>query len=270
MKFGVPYVFVCLLCALPVAPSARAQGITDTAGERAENRGGEGEAHLVLTYQCTPQNRAAFRSFMATQGVNQFEAWKKQGVMASYLILFSTMSNETMKDMWVILDFNRFADISHWWKVEQTSPGGLSAEGLALATPKSCVYTDLPWRGGKSNADLAQSVFMIIPYQIIVPIPQYDDFVDQYIEPQLKGWVKSGLLLSYQVHLDQNPTNAPWDSLLVFEYNGIKGIALRDTVKNDVRRLLKDEPGYRKYSPIKTTIRKEDQPTTYVPILPQN
>ena len=87
--------------------------------------------------------------------------------------------------------------------------------------------------------------------------------------PQLKGWVKSGLMPSYQIHMDQNPTNAPWHSLLVFEYDGLKGVALRDTLKNDVRKLLKDDAGYKKYSPIKTNIRKEDQPTTYVPILPR-
>src|SRR4051812_10399983 len=141
--------------------AAHAQGITDTVGERAENRGGEGESHLILTYKCTPQNRVAFREYMNTKGVAQFEAWKKQGVMANYLILFSTVYNETMNDMWVILDFDKFADVGKWWKVEEKFPAGLGETGLALATPKSCVYTDLPWRGGKPNADLSKSVFMI-------------------------------------------------------------------------------------------------------------
>src|SRR2546430_169149 len=84
------------LAALLSVAGLRAQGITDTVGERAENRGGEGESHLVLAYKCTPQTRAAFRAFMNTKGVAQFEAWKKQGVMANYLVLFSTLSNETM------------------------------------------------------------------------------------------------------------------------------------------------------------------------------
>jgi hypothetical protein len=269
MNLRLTFLSGVALCAATFACLARGQGITDTVGERAENRGGEGETHLVLNYKCAPQNRAAFREFMDTKGVAQFEAWKQQGVMANYLILFSTMSNETMYDMWVILDFNKFADIGEWWRVEQKNPGGLSAAGLALATPKSCVYTDLPWRGGKANPDLSKSVFMIIPYLTLVPVPQYDDFVDKYVVPQVDGWVKSGLMSSYQIHMDQNPTNAPWHSLLVFEYNGLKGVALRDTLKNDMRKQLKDEPGYKKYSPIKLTIRKEDQPTTYVAILPK-
>ncbi|MDB6167451.1 MAG: hypothetical protein JWM88_315 [Verrucomicrobia bacterium] len=252
-----------------LASPARAQSVAETVGERAENRGGEGEGHLVLAYKCAPKDRAAFREHMDTKGVARFEEWKSRGTVKNYLILFSTVSNESLNDMWVILDFEKFADIAGWWKIEEKFPAGLGADGLALATPKSCVYTDLPWRGGTPNADLSQSVFMIIPYQTLVPVAKYNDFVESYVIPQLKGWVKSGLMPSYQIHMDQNPTNSPWDSLLVFEYNGIKGISLRDTLKNDVRKLLKDDAGYRKYSPIKLTIRKEDQPTTYVAILPK-
>src|SRR5436190_13521923 len=125
---------------------------SQTVGERGQNRGGEGPTHLVLTYSCTPQNRVAFREFMATKGVDQFEKWKKEGVVKNYLILFSTFVNEQLFDMWVILNFDKFADVANWQKVERDFPGGLSAEGLALATPRTCVYSDLVWYGGKQNA----------------------------------------------------------------------------------------------------------------------
>lgn len=76
---------------------------------------------------------------------------------------------------------------------------------------------------------------------------------------------------SYQIHMNQNPTNAPWHSLLVFEYDELRGISLRDIIKQTVRdRDLKDDPGYKQYSPIKQTIRKELEPTTFVVILPKN
>ena len=87
--------------------------------------------------------------------------------------------------------------------------------------------------------------------------------------PQLKGWVKSGLMPSYEIHQNINPTNAPWDIVMVFEYDGFRGVALRDTIKNEVRKDLLDDPGYKKYSPIKLTFRKEDEPTTYMVILPK-
>ena len=254
------------LVAVTLAVNANAQ----TVGERGKNRGGEGPTHLVMTYNCTPQNRAAFREFMETKGVNQFEKWKKDGVVKNYLVLFSTFVNEQLFDMWVILDFDKFADVANWQKVEHDFPGGLSREGLTLASPRTCVYSDLGWNGGKQNADLSKSMFMLIPYITLVSADKYDDFVNKYVIPQLKLWVKSGTMPSYQIHMNQNPTNAPWHSLLVLEYDGLRGIALRDMVKQSARdKELKEDAGYNQYSPIKQTIRKELEPTTFVAILPK-
>jgi hypothetical protein len=261
-------VFVTLLLLLPQSLLAQSK-VAETVGERAEGRGGEGAAHLMLNYRVTPANRAAFREFMDTKGVAQFEAWKKAGVFKDYLVLFSTFTSSRTFDMWITLYFDRFADIGKWTEVERKFPGGLSAEGHKLATPDGTVYTDIPWAGGKRKEDLAKSVFMIIPYRTLVPVSQYEAYTETYVIPQLKGWVKSGLMPSYEVHQNINPTNAPWDILMVFEYDGFRGVALRDTIKNEVRKNLLNDPGYKKYSPIKLTFRKEDEPTTYMVILPK-
>lgn len=268
MRLFLSKLVVPALIAL-VATTLTASANAQTVGERGKNRGGEGPTHLVLTYNCTAQNRAAFREFMETKGANQFETWKKDGVVKNYLILFSTFVNEQLFDMWVILDFDKFADVANWQKVERDFPGGLSREGLALGSPRTCVYSDLVWYGGKQNADLSKSMFMIIPYITLVSVEKYDDFVNKYVIPQLKSWVKSGIMPSYQIHMNQNPTNAPWHSLLVFEYDGLRGIALRDMVKQSVRDELAKDPGYNQYSTIKQTIRKELEPATYVAILPK-
>jgi len=250
-----------LLLALP----ARAQ----TAGERARDRGGLGETHLILNYACKPENRVEFRRYMETTGVDQFERWKKDGVMTSYLILFSSFVNEKLPDMWIFLDFAKFVDVEKWQAVEREHPGGLSAEGLKLARPLACVYSDLGWQGGKPNPEVSKSLWMIIPYLVLTDPNKYEDFVNRYIVPQVKGWVKSGIMHTYSIFLDQNPTNSPWESLLVFEYDGMRGIALRDVVKQSQRDTLQKDPGYKHYSPIKLTIRKELQPTTFYPILPK-
>jgi hypothetical protein len=241
----------------------------ETVGERSRYVGGEGEAHLVLTYKTPPEKRVAFRKYMQGPGVAQFERWKKEGVLRDYKLLFSTQVNEVLPDMWAILDFAKFSDVSRWHAVERDFPGGLAPEGLALGTPKTDVYTDLVWKGGAPKADQSKSMYMMIPYITLVSIDEYHDFVNGYVIPQVTGWVKSGLMSSYQIHMDQNPTAAPWHSLLVFEYDGIRGIALRDTLKQTMRDELKDNAGYNKYKPIKTTIRDEGQPTTYEVILPR-
>lgn len=256
------------LMLVPALSHAQA-GIADTVGERAPGRGGEGAAHLVINYRCEPATRAAFREHMETKGIEQFEAWKKAGVMKDYLILFSTFSSSRTFDMWVTLYFDRFADIGKWMEVEKKFPGGLSPEGLKLGRPDGTVYTDVPWVGGKRKEDVSKSMFMLIPYRTLVSVSKYEEYTNAYVIPQLKGWVKSTVMASYEIHQNINPTNAPWDILMVFEYDGLRGIALRDTIKNDIRKDLLKDPGYMKYSPIKLEFRKEDEPTTYTVILPK-
>src|SRR5258706_6950939 len=97
------------------------------------------------------------------------------------------MYNEQLFDMWVILYFDKFADIDNWYKVEKKNPGGLSAEALKLGTPKTCVYTDIQAEGGRHNADLSKSIFMIIPYKTLVSVTKYDDYSRKYVVPQLDG-----------------------------------------------------------------------------------
>lgn len=255
--------------ALGLALLGSSRASAQTVGERAMGHGGLGETHLILNYACKPEKRVAFREFMETKGVAQFEKWKSGGVIKNYLILFSSVVNEQLPDMWVILDFEKFADVEKWQAVERDNPGGLPSEALKLGHPKTTVYSDLAWQGGAPNADRSKSIWMIIPYVELVEPAKYEDFVNQYVIPQLKGWVKSGIMPSYHIYLDQNPTNAPWHSLLVFEYDGMRGIALRDTIKQSMRDTLQADAGYKKYSLIKTSIRKELQPTTYYAILPK-
>ncbi len=264
-----PLALVVLGSLLGSATALAQAGIADTVGERAPGRGGEGAAQLMLNYRCDPANRAAFREHMEAKGVAQFEAWKKAGVMKDYLILFSTFTSARTFDMWVTLYFSKFADIGKWMEVEKKFPGGLSPEALKLGRPDGTVYTDVPWVGGKRKGDIAQSMFMIIPYRTLVSVAKYEDYTNSYVVPQLKAWVKSGVMPSFEIHQNINPTNAPWDIVMVFEYDGLRGIALRDTIKNDVRKGLLTDPGYMKYSPIKLEFRKEDEPTTYVAILPK-
>src|SRR5438105_6300197 len=137
-----------LLCGL-LMPAVRSRA--QTRDERHLDGGGEGPTHLVLTYKCTPEKRAAFRSYMETAGVAQFEQWKQAGVVSGYLVLFSSFVNEQLADMWIVLDFERFVDVSKWQEVERSYPGGLAKEGLTLATPRTCVYTDLNWRAGQED-----------------------------------------------------------------------------------------------------------------------
>lgn len=241
------------------------------AAQTVEKRGraGEGETHLVLTYKAPIEKRVAFRKYMESSGVAQFEGWRNKGVFTGYKILFATQVNEQLPDMWVIIDFAKFDDVAKWHSIQRDYPGGLAPEGIALGAPKTDIYTDLVWQGGIAKADQSKSLYIIIPYISLVASEKYADFVNKYVVPQLTGWAESGLMPSYAIYLNQNPTNAPWHSLLLLEYDGIRGIALRDSLKEKIRGRLANDPGYKQYSEIKTTIRKELEPATFEVILPK-
>lgn len=240
-----------------------------TVGKRIRAGEDDGETHLVLTYKAPIEKRIAFRKYMEGTGITQFEGWKNKGVFTGYKILFATQVNEHLPDMWVILDFAKFSDIAKWHAIQRDYPGGLAPEGIALGAPQTDTYSDLVWQGGVAKTDQSKSLYMIIPYISLVASQKYEDFVNKYVVPQLTGWVESGLMPSYAIYLNQNPTNAPWHSLLLLEYDGIRGIALRDSLKEKIRGRLANDPGYKQYSEIKTTIRKELEPATFEVVLPK-
>src|SRR2546423_520562 len=81
-------------------------------------------------------------------------------------------------------------------------PGGLSKEGLGLATPKSCTYTDLAWKGGPTGRDRSDSVFFVTPCLIPVSPEKYEDFTNKYSVPQYNAWIKSGVMAAFAIHMN--------------------------------------------------------------------
>ena len=82
-----------------------------------------------------------------------FEQWKKDGVYADYLVLFSSFVNSglTAPDMLVRLDFAKYADSAKWKLIERSTPAGMSAAALALCTPVTSYLADLNYFGKPSD-----------------------------------------------------------------------------------------------------------------------
>ena len=55
-------------------------------------------------------------------------------------------------------------------------------------------------------------VYLIIPYEITVPAREYLTYLDDYVVPQLKGWMDEGVLASYGVYLARYPAGRPWQN----------------------------------------------------------
>ena len=216
-----------------------------------------GPTALIVTYRAKPGSRVAFRQIMQSEGISQFEKWKKSGLFAGYNALFTTYAGDSAPDMFVILRFKHFTDLGRWQKIEETYPGGLVERAQSLAVADTSGTADMVMQ----ESDLPttkDSQFFILEYKVTVDMPKYISYVHGYVVPQFQEWAKAGVLSSFACYANQNPAGAPWSSLIVLEYKDLKSLAAREVIKNKARtELAASNPAWKKWSEDKSAIREE-------------
>jgi hypothetical protein len=226
-----------------------------------------GPTALVVTYRAKPGLRAKLRSVMASDGIAQFDKWKKDGVFASYQALFTAYASDSVPDMYLIVRFNHFAELGRWQKIEISNPGGLSEKAQELAFVDTSATADVV-KANRSAATTKDSQFLVLEYDVAVDTQKYVSYLDGYVVPQFEGWMKAGALSSYATFVNQNPAGAPWASFILLEYRDLDALASRDVIKTTVRaELSASNPAWKKWSDDKTAIRKEK---ATIPVLSLN
>ncbi len=216
-----------------------------------------GPTALILSYRARPELRARFRALMSTEGIAQFERWKRDGVFAGYQALFTTYAAENTPDMFVILRFAHFTDLGRWQKIEQTEPGGLPERAQAMAVVDNSATADIV-EEKTAAAPTKDSQFFVLEYDVLSDMPKYISYVHGYVTPQFDAWMKSGVLASYASFVNQNPAGAPWSSFIVLEYRNLDSLAAREVVKAKARtELAASNAVWKKWSDDKSAIRKE-------------
>ncbi len=245
MKFGNRFNIVVAASALALANSAIAQADID------------GPTALITSYRARPEARVKFRSIMQTEGVAQFEKWKKAGVFASYQALFTTYAGNSVPDMFLVVKFNHFADLARWQKIEETYPGGLPASAQLIAAADTSGTADIV-KESSTAPTTHESQFFVLEYDVLVDMPKYTNYVLGYAVPQFDAWEKTGALSSYASYVNQNPAGAPWGSFIVLEYKDLPSLAAREVIKNKARtELAVSNAAWKKWSDDKTAVRKE-------------
>ena len=247
-----------LLLVLLLPAAALAQPVTPagTAGQPAG-----GPLNLLISYRSEPENRPAFRSYLQREGRARLEKFKHDGVLRSYLVLFNPVTNSGTWDALIVLNFARYSDTRRWMDIERTAPGGLNAAGLRLAKPVDSYFADLRWQEGTDEAATERdSIYYVIPYEYS-NAGEYEKYVDAYVVPQVKGWMREGVLSSYRLYLNRFPTGRPWDSLFIYQYRDLEAFGRRDEIVSKVRGTLVGDPVWKHYSDIKQTLRTESENT---------
>lgn len=237
---------LALLATLLLAPRATAAEARD-----------DGPLTLAITYHVAPANRAALREQMETVELAHFQGWKDQGILQDYRVLFSRYVDTGNWDMLALLTFAKYGDVERWKRIEQTHPAGLSAKALALTSSVNSVALDLARNERLPGAP--DSVFMVIPYHVVIPTGEYLSYVDGYVVPQAEGWMQEGALAGYSLYLVRYTADRPWESLLILEYAGDHGLGQRESVVAKVRERLKANARWKAISDGKKDVRIERQ-----------
>ncbi len=225
-----------------------------------------GPKHLVITYQCPPASRVAFRDHMVRSGVRQFEQWKQAKVLKEYHVLFNWFVDGDTWDMLSLLDIGEYTNIDKWRQVERSSPGGLSPEGLALCRPAVTYAMDLLWRNtsGISRSNPGKSVFLMIPYEYYPAstLDEYAKYVTVYVIPQFDRWIRDNVLVSYRIYVNRFQTSRPWQALFVLEYRDTESFGRREKEVDKVKAELQSNEAWKSFGEKKLKIRTEKQ-TSY-------
>lgn len=211
---------------------------------------------LVFTYRAAVGARLELRTALQTRESSRFGAWKRDGVLSGYTLLFSRYVNSEGWDAMAVLTFSSDAAFAKWKAVEDASPSGLSPESVKLVSEIHTVPVD-EVRASRPAARSSAGVYLVIPYTYVVSRDEYVGYLDQYVVPQFDGWIGENTVSEYQVLLGRYPAGRPWGSLILIEYRDDAALGRRDEVTAKVRRRLSDDPQWKAASDNKKAVRTE-------------
>jgi hypothetical protein len=195
---------------------------------------------------------------MRGDGLKQLDGLKSRGALESYHVLFSRYVDTNSWDMLAILRFGRYEDAARWHEVEIQYPAGLPREAVETVTAVESYPADLIHHEDPGTPR-ERPVYMVIPYTYSVPPPEYLKYFDDYVRPQVQGWMRAGVLASYDLFLQRYTAARPWDSFLVLEYKDDAALGAREKIVAKVRQELQSNPAWKALADSKHKIRAEKQ-----------
>jgi hypothetical protein len=213
---------------------------------------------LIISYSADVANRPALRKGMLADTVPRLNALQRKGVIAHYRLLWSRYADNLNWDAMLIVDFSSTKNISGWTAIETNNPGGLSISTARMVRRIESAPIDAA-RLRRAN-NLVTPTYLVVPYDYVVPLPDYLKYVDGYVIPQLEGWLAENALQGYDVIIARYATARPWSSMLLLNYRGDEGLANRDNVLAKVRQRLGSDPQWKAFSENKQHVRDEHAP----------
>lgn len=228
------------------------------AAQHASPPSAHGPLTLVMSYDCSPGNRLSFLRDLRRWTLPQLEQWHAQGTLASYQLFESRYVDSSAWDASMIVTFPDEAAAARWTQIERATPAGLQPATLALTSAIDTTPADIVRQHEPEKAP-AHPIFMVLPYDLFVPTPEYLSYADAYVLPQLEGWMSEGVLAGYELIVARYAPGRPWGAWLVLEYRSDTALGQREAVVARVRARLQQQPEWRAIAANKQKIREEKE-----------
>ena len=221
----------------------------------------QGPLTLLIAYKCKPRDRVKLRERMVNSEIVNFKKWQSEGLVKDYHVLFSRYLDTDNYDMFLLLMFDTYSNVSRWKEIEKTSPGGLSQVTLTLVVSATTYPLDLIRSASlpQRRSSQKEAIFFVIPYDYSVPTDQYVRYLDGYVLPQMTGWMQEKVLSRYNIYLSRYAASRPWSSLFVLEYINDEAFGERESTMRKIRNELQGNPDWKAFSENKQSVRLEKE-----------
>lgn len=258
MAAGTGRMLACVLAILSIWPSLPVTAAASPEPSAAP----QSSSAIAITYRSGIADRPLLRREVLKDLVPRLEAWRRDGTISGYQLLFNSFVDPKTWDLLAILNFRNFDGIERWRNIERSSPGGLTPSELRILAPSSEYLMDVVKHSQVAGSGGRDGVFLVIPYVFSpTPLDRYLQYAHGYILPETEGWMRHGNISSYGLYVNRFYPDEPVQSLLVLEYKSFDALSHREAVVEQTRKELSADPAWKSWSDAKGSdhIRTEKQ-----------
>ncbi len=176
----------------------------------------------------------------------QLSNWRHSGLLNQVRLLRSDESSESNFELLGTLEFSDEPAMKRWQEAASAELG----EGVNIIASDVLAHLETGPR------DSSGSVFVVMQYDVMVPRPEFQNYIDGYQLPEMVVRLEAGGLLAYTSYYKHSGYDAPWQSLLVVEYRDEHAYEVSADVNSALgKELAKTDKTFSMYRETKLNIR---------------
>jgi hypothetical protein len=206
---------------------------------------------LVVAFFAKAADRSALRRTIEQSEEPKLRELRSQGLLSAYELLFARYPDRNSWDAMEVLHFKDDAAMARW----RAASGGISNRRL-LSLAEAIETTPTEMLGHEGSASKRPAI-LVIPYETLVSTTEYRQYLDGYTIPQFRGWMKAGVLDSFDILGSRYPAGRAWNALIILRYHDDAALGRREEAVAATRAALVFDPKWKAFSESKKKFRSE-------------